>query len=111
MGRISNKENNIMPSREWKERYGIKPTLVKIQTSAGWANTGEWSECNHGSLAEALRDENEPSYRDVARGGEGFGNQKLVIKCSSGTLCLDWWQAKAAFEARAQSLDDDDDDN
>lgn len=100
-----------MPSKQWKEKYGFKPTIVKVQTSAGWFNTGEWSERNFFTLAEALSDENEPSYRDRARGEDGYGNQKLVIKCTTGTLCIDWWEAKKAFEARAQDLDDDDDDN
>lgn len=69
---------------------------MKIMVSAGWRNTGEFTERQCRSFNDAFSDC--PSFFDRARGDWSNANALVIMCDEDGTRTAPWHQAKAVWE-------------
>ena len=70
---------------------------MKIKTSAGWCNTGDFVERDCRSFNDAFADC--PSFFDRARGDWSNANAVVVMCDEDGARAAPWHEAKAVWES------------
>lgn len=68
---------------------------IRIRTSAGWCNTGEFCESNFATFADAFREA--PEFWDHARGRLNDANALVIVGEGPSALALEWWTARAIW--------------